>query len=349
MDSALRIVDANLNRAAEGLRLLEDIARFVLNDAAISEQLKTMRHELVRADPAFNQQLLQSRDSVGDVGVRAEVPGEEKRKGLPLIVVANSRRVQESLRTLEEVAKLPEPAPQLDSGKFKQARFDLYTLEQKILGKLLRLDKVKYIYGLYAIIDTECLRGRSHIDAARQILSAGVKVIQLRDKTTTKKLLLPIARELRDLCSRHDVLFIVNDYLDIALASGADGLHVGQDDLPVESARKLLPIDKILGCSVTTVEQAIAAQSAGADYIAVGSVFPTTTKEAVQVVGLECLRRVRQSVNTPLVAIGGINKDNAREAIAAGANSVSVISAILQAQDIAQAAREIMSKIEACK
>jgi len=349
MDSALRIVDANLNRTSEGLRLLEDIARFVLNDAAISEQLKTMRHELVRADLAFNQQLLQSRDSVGDVGVRAEVAGEEKRKELPLIVVANSRRVQESLRTLEEVAKLPELAPQLDSGKFKQARFDLYTLEQKILGKLLRLDKTKYIYGLYVIIDTQCLRGRSHIDAAGQVISAGVKVMQLRDKTTTKKLLLPIARELRDLCSRNDVLFIVNDYLDIALASEADGLHVGQDDLPVESARKFLPIDKILGCSVTTVEQAIAAQSAGADYIAVGSVFPTATKEAVQVVGLECLRQVRQSVNTPLVAIGGINKNNARETIAAGADAVSVISAILQAQDIAQAAREIMSKIEVCK
>jgi thiamine-phosphate pyrophosphorylase len=145
------------------------------------------------------------------------------------------------------------------------------------------------------------------------------------------------------------VLFIVNDYLDIALASEADGLHVGQDDLPVESARRLLPMDKILGCSVTTAEQAIAAQSAGADYIAVGSVFPTATKEAVQVVGLECLRQVRQSVNTSLVAIGGINKDNACEAIAAGADAVSVISAILQAQDIAQAAREIMSKIEVCK
>ncbi len=143
LSTTWRIIDASLNRTGEGLRLLEDIARFVLNDADLSERLKTMRHELVRADVTFNQQLLQSRDSTGDVGINLEVAGEEKQKELPLIAVANARRVQESLRTLEELAKLPDISRHLDSEKFKQARFELYTLEQKLLAKLMRLDKTK--------------------------------------------------------------------------------------------------------------------------------------------------------------------------------------------------------------
>lgn len=349
MDTTLRIVDASLNRIAEGLRLLEDVARFVLNDAAISERLKTMRHELVRSDLAFNRQLIQSRDAAGDVGAGMDVAGEKKQKEMPLIVVANARRVQESLRVLEELGKVPDLALKLDSEKYKQARFDLYGLQQKILGKLLRLDKIKYIYGLYAIVDTQCLNNRNHVEVARQIINGGAKVIQLRDKCSTEKALLPVALELKDLCARHDVLFIVNDYLDIALACGADGLHVGQDDLPVEYARKLLPQDKVLGCSVTSVEQALAAESAGADYIAAGSVYLTASKDNVKVIGLECLSSIKKAIKIPLVAIGGINRDNAREVCAAGADAVSVISAILKANDIEQATREIINEIGACK
>jgi thiamine-phosphate diphosphorylase len=143
------------------------------------------------------------------------------------------------------------------------------------------------------------------------------------------------------------VLFIVNDYLDIALAADADGLHLGQNDLPTKVARKLLPIDKILGCSTTTVDQAITAESDGADYIAVGSIYPTTSKETAKVIGLEGLRQIRQAVTLPLVAIGGITKDNAAEVIAAGASSVAVISAILQAGSPEEAARQIVARLEA--
>jgi len=145
------------------------------------------------------------------------------------------------------------------------------------------------------------------------------------------------------------VLFIVNDYLDIALAAEADGLHLGQDDLPIEVARKLLPMDKILGCSTTTVDQAIAAESEGADYIAVGSMYPTPSKETAEVVGLDRLRQIRQAVTSPLVAIGGITKDNAAEVIAAGADAVAVISAVLQAEDIEEATRQIIDRLEAQK
>ena len=342
----LRIIDANLNRIGEGLRLLEDTARLLLNDASLTQQLKTMRHELVKGDWSFNKQLLQARNSEGDVGINIETPEQEKQRELPLMVVANSRRVQESLRTVEELAKIPGITPKLNSEKFKQARFNLYTIERNLLSRLLRQDKIKHIPGLYAIIDTQALKGRSHIEVASQIIRGGAKTIQLRDKLLSKKEMLPIAQQLKNLCAEHNVLFIVNDYLDIALAADADGLHLGQNDLPTKVARKLLPIDKILGCSTTTVDQAVTAESDGADYIAVGSIYPTTSKETAKVIGLEGLRQIRQAVALPLVAIGGITKDNAAEVIATGASSVAVISAILQAGSPEEAARQIVARLE---
>jgi thiamine-phosphate diphosphorylase len=151
---------------------------------------------------------------------------------------------------------------------------------------------------------------------------------------------------LKNLCAEHNVPFIINDYLDLALAADADGLHLGQDDLPVKVARKLLPIDKIIGSSTTTVDQAVAAESEGADYIAVGSIYPTPSKETAKVVGLDRLSQIRQAVTLPLVAIGGITRDNVDEVIAAGASAVAIISAILQAKDIAAAARQIVDRLE---
>ena len=134
-----RIIDANLNRIGEGLRLLEDIARLLLNDAELTGQLKTMRHQILESDLSFQQHLIQSRNSEGDVGIDIEVPGGEKQRDLPTTVIANSRRVQEALRVLEELAKAP--GIELDSERLKHARFDLYTIEQKLLSRLLRRNK----------------------------------------------------------------------------------------------------------------------------------------------------------------------------------------------------------------
>ena len=339
-----RIIDASLNRIGEGLRLLEDSARLMLNDATLTQQLKNMRHELVRSDWSIQQQLLQARDSEGDVGIDMEVPGEEKQREIPVTIVANARRVQESLRVMEEMAKAPGLG--LDSEKFKQARFALYAIEKALLSRVLRQDKIKRLFGLYVIIDATALRGRSHIEVAGQAIRGGAKVIQLRDKVHSKKELLTIAQELRNLCAEQDVLFIMNDYLDVALAVDADGLHAGQDDLPVKVARRLLPIDRILGCSVRTVDKAAIAQSEGADYIAVGAMYPTSSKETAEVVGTERLKQIRQAVTLPLVAIGGINASNVSEVLTAGADSVAVISAVLGAEDVEGATRQIVNMIE---
>jgi thiamine-phosphate pyrophosphorylase len=342
----LRIIDASLNRIGEGLRLLEELARLLLNDATLTQQLKNMRHELIRGDWPFHQQLLESRDSAGDIGVDMQVPGEEKQRDLPTTVMANARRVQESLRTLEELAKIPGVPKELDPERFKQARFSLYTLEQDLIARLLRKEKTDRLHGLYLIIDTQALKGRGHVEVASQVIRGGATTIQLRDKTMSRRELLTVAQELKKLCGEHNVLFIINDYLDLALAAEADGLHLGQDDLPIKVARKLLPFDKILGCSVTTVEQAVTAASEGADHIAVGSMYPTPSKETAKVVGPEILRQVRQKISLPLVAIGGINKDNAAEVKAAGADSVAVISAVLGAKDPEEEARKIVDRLE---
>ena len=341
-----RIIDASRNRIGEGLRLLEDVARLLLGEAGVTEQLKVMRHELVRLDESLYQRLLESRDSAGDVGVDIEVPGEEKQRDLPTIIVANARRVQEALRTLEELAKLPEVAPHLDSEKFKHARFQLYTIEQDLFGRILRQDKTERVGGLYVILDTASLVGRSHIEVARQVIRGGASVIQLRDKTTPKDELLALARELAALCHENGVLFIMNDYLELAIAAGADGLHIGREDLPCTEVRKLLPINMILGRSVTSVELAVAAEADGADYIAVGSMYPTPSKAKAVVVGPEMLSQVRQATSRPLVAIGGITRDNAAEVMATGADAIAVIRAVVSADSPEEAARQIVNEIE---
>jgi len=342
----LRLIDANLDRLGEGLRVLEDVARFLLDDAEISKQLKTLRHELLESVFPLEHQLLAARKAGEDVGAFVDLPKEIKRTGLPEIVIANARRAQESLRVLEEFAKLPESPLTIKSEKLEESRFLLYELEQKLLSKLLRQEKTNRLAGLYLILDTQALKGRSEAEAATEAIRGGVKAIQLRDKQHTKAELLEIARRIKEICTENEVLFIINDYLDIALATGADGLHLGQGDLPVSEARRLLPIDKILGCSTKTISEAVRAQYEGADYVAVGSIYPTISKDNYKLVGPNTLKQIREKISSPLVAIGGINETNIEEVIGAGADGIAVISAILGVEDVEGATRKLVIKLE---
>jgi len=154
-------------------------------------------------------------------------------------------------------------------------------------------------------------------------------------------MLVPLARELKDVCAESGALFIVKDYIELAIASDADGLHIGQEDLPTEAARKMLPGDKILGCSSATLEEALKAEKEGADYIAVGSIYPTQSKSPTRLAGLKTLRQVKNKVSVPVVAIGGINEDNIARVIDAGADAVAVISAVLGADDIRGASQRL--------
>lgn len=342
-----RLVDASLNRLAEGLRYLEDVSRFLLNDVSLTKRLKSLRHILVTSDWQFQKQLLESRNATGDVGIGIEIPdAADKKRDLMPSIVANARRVQEALRTLEEFSKVTSFPTHLSPQKLEQARFDLYTIEKELLARLLRQDKAKRIRGLYVIIDGQALKGCSHLDVTRQVLRGGATIIQLRDKILDHGQLLPLAQEMKRLCAENNALFIMNDYLDVALAVQADGLHVGQTDLPVTVVRKLVPMDMLIGCSVDTVAQARKAQAEGADYVAIGAIFPTPSKEA-KIVGLGALRRVKRAVSVPIVAIGGVTQTNISEVKAAGADAASVISAVLGAPSPEKAVKQLVKKFEA--
>ncbi len=345
------MIDANLNRSSEGLRVLEDVARFLLNDAQLSQRLRTLRHDLARETQLLNVGLLSHRDSEHDVGrlhSKGKDPAEEATsvRGLVGLVTANAKRVEESLRAMEEVAKLPEMNSMLNTASFEQTRFALYTLERDLISRISRRDKTDRIAGLYVILDRQFLAGRDALEIAGQIIEGGASVIQLRDKQSKKGELLPVAQELKELCSQAGVLFIINDHLDLALAVDSDGLHIGQEDLPVSVVRRELAIDKTVGCSVTTVPQATRAQNEGADYIAVGSMFPTTTKNEAVVVGVDMLKELKRVVSVPLVAIGGINRINIGEVVNAGADAVAVVSAVLGENDVKGATQKLVARID---
>lgn len=342
----LRILDANLNRIGEGLRVLEDISRFTLNDRNISERLKGLRHQLLPTERSIQESLLNARDAQADVGAYLEVEGEGERLGTASLVSANSRRVQQSLRVIEEITKIPGQEFRLDWNEFKRARFTVYELEQSILLQLTRRDKRDRLTGLYLILDTQALGDRRDVDVARQALEGGTCIIQLRDKVRPRSELIPVSVELKRLCAEYNALFIVNDYLDVALASDADGLHIGQDDLPLSVARMLMPGNKIVGGSAATLDEAALADAQGADYVAVGSIYPSPSKPGTRIAGLETLRWVKDTVTIPVVAIGGINEDNVAQVINAGADAYAVISAVLGADDITEASRRLASLME---
>lgn len=340
----LRIIDANVNRLGEGLRVLEEFARMTLDDRDLTQRLKDLRHRTVILPTELLVKLLEARDSADDVGSDMNVTGVEPSRGIPETIIANSRRIQESLRVLEEIAKLPSSG--LDSERFRQARFSIYTVEKDLIAKLGKADKLSRLKGLYVIIDAEFLRGRDPAGLTRAVIRGGANVIQYRDKIHGIRDILAIAGQVRDACRETGTLFIMNDSLETALAVDADGLHVGQDDMPVDVARRLLPANRILGCSVRTIEEAKLARDLGADHLGVGAMFATPTKGEALAVGPERLAEIKQEIDLPLVAIGGINSTNIETVMETGADAACVISAVLSAEDAEAASRGLVTIIK---
>lgn len=195
---------------------------------------------------------------------------------------------------------------------------------------------------MYTITDAALSRGRSHIDVIAAAIRGGATIVQYREKNASTRKMIDEARALLDLCRKHHVPFIVNDRLDVALAVDADGVHVGQDDMPASLARKLIGKQKILGVSAENEAQARTAIADGADYLGVGAIFPTATKSDVGIpIGLEGVERIVRVSTVPVAGIGGINALNAAGVIRAGAVGVAVISAIVNAEDVERATREL--------
>jgi thiamine-phosphate diphosphorylase len=202
------------------------------------------------------------------------------------------------------------------------------------------------ISGLYVIIDPGACAQRNAIDVARLALEGGASMLQWRDKRREKGDQLPQARALRELCARHGALLIVNDHVDLALAAGADGVHLGQRDLPVELVRPLVPPGFIIGVSTNNAQEARRAEANGASYVAIGSIFPTASKEPerTRAASPERVREVKAAVRVPVVAIGGINASNISQVLAAGADAIAVISAVCSAADPRSAAAELAGR-----
>ena len=333
-----RLLDANLNRAAEGLRVLEDIARFYFDQQQLSAELRSLRHTLRELFQGHEKSLLAARDAGDDVGKITSMHNTtDQRRCLRDTAHANFKRVQEATRVLEETIKAQ---GEYQTGKrVEQVRFSVYELESRFLQFFRRTLPA----GIYGILGEKFSLGRNNVKVARQMVEAGIAVLQYREKLKDKSIraIYEECLAIRAITKDAGIPFIINDYADIALMVGADGIHQGQDDLPISELRTIAP-DMLLGCSTHAPEQAKKALQDGADYIGVGPIFSTQTKEDVCApVGLEYLTWVVNNTTMPFVAIGGIKRDNLPQVLAKGAKTVCLVTEIIGAENIGQRIREI--------
>lgn len=326
---AARILDASANRAREALRVLEDLARFSLGDAILTRRLKETRHELTDAleelPPGL---LLAARDTVGDVGTAIGAERELIRQSLADIAGANFSRLQEALRSLEEYGKLyGSSLPQ----RLEMLRYKSYTLERSLVTNVdsaARLADAR-LYVLLGGADCRASLEWTIAEAA----AGGANMIQLREKSLDDRKLLARAHDVRRWTRQAGVLLIVNDRPDIARLVGADGVHLGQDDMPVREARRIVGPRALVGVSTHDIEQVRQAVADGANYIGVGPTFPSATKQFDALAGLEFVRAATAETSLPAFVLGGITIGNVADAARAGAKRIAVSAAIAQADD----------------
>jgi len=274
--------------------------------------------------------------------MRRSLPGGEGEPGpRPRLTPAQAVPTLASVRALvDHLADLGAlGAPWLERARRVLPRAELR------LGQEVRRPLRERVRGVYVILDPSATGGRDPLQVAESALRGGARILQWRDKHREKGDQEPTARRLADLCRQYGALFFVNDHADLALAVGADGVHLGQHDLSPASARRCLPLDRLVGRSNATLEEALDSEAMGVDYVAVGSIYPTASKEPqrTRYAGLETLRRVKEAVGVPVVAIGGITPENAGEVVRAGADAVAVIRAVCSAPDPEGAVRALAS------
>ncbi|MFH7241866.1 MAG: thiamine phosphate synthase [Spirulina sp.] len=328
-----RILDANLDRAREGLRIVEEWCRFGLNDADKTDQIKHLRQILAQwHDPILRQ----ARDTPGDPGTALTHPQEAERGDVAAVLLANLCRVQEALRVLEEYGKLYRSD---FAAACKTMRYQVYTLESELLGgdRLHRLRQAP----VYLVTSPQ----ENLIATVEAALKGGITLVQYRDKNTEDEVRFQRAQQLRDLCHQYRAIFLVNDRVDLALAVGADGVHLGQTDLPVAVARRLLGPQAIIGRSTTNPEEMNRALSEGADYIGVGPVYSTPTKPGKAAAGLDYVRYAAAQAPVPWFAIGGIDGENIGDVLQAGAQQVAIVRAVMEAENPTQAAQTILNQV----
>ncbi|BAB73300.1 thiamin-phosphate pyrophosphorylase [Trichormus variabilis NIES-23] len=332
-----RILDANLDRAREGLRIIEEWCRFGLNSGQLAGECKYLRQEVA---VWHTEELRAARDTAGDPGTDLSHPQEEQRSSIKALLQANFCRVEEALRVLEEYGKLYHPKM---GQACKQMRYRVYSLETNLMGhqrhQLLRRSR------LYLVTSPS----ESLLPTVEAALKGGLTLLQYRDKDTDDFVRLELATKLRQLCHSYGALFIINDRVDLALAVDADGVHLGQQDMPIATARQLLGPQRLIGRSTTNADEMQKAIAEGADYIGVGPVYETPTKIGKAAAGLGYVSYAAQHSSVPWFAIGGIDANNINDVIDAGAERVAVVRSLMQAEQPTLVTQYLISQLNRIK
>ncbi len=332
-----QIIDANLDRAREGLRVLEDWARFGLGKENYVEKIKNFRQILGKNHLEVYKQ---SRNHIEDKCKGLIHQEQIKRKTSEQIISSNSGRVQEALRVIEEFSRLHNHEL---SKIASEIRYEIYTIEIELLGlsKCKKSEEILKENDLYVITDQK----DNLLEIIEEILIAGVRIIQHRFKKGTDKDHLKEAIQIKNLCKRYNSLFIVNDRIDIALASNADGIHLGQDDLDLKTARKLLGYSKIIGVSANNEIDISNALKEGCDYIGIGPVYETTTKKKKKPIGIAKIKTLTKGLNIPWFAIGGIKSNKISYLKRNGFKKFALISQLMNSEDPKEEAIIILKEL----
>lgn len=323
-----RIIDVNLNRCMESLRIIEDINRFYLNQKKTTLQLKNIRHNIIKHFKSSN--LLPFRDTIKDTAKFLNTPDEFKRKNIFEVIQSNCKRLQESSRVLEEFLKLND---QKGAEMFKKIRFYIYNLEKKILTSI----KKEFDLSLYIIIDTNFIKIKDIEITVNDIIKGGATIIQLRSKNMYGRHLLNTAKKIKNISEKFKIPFIMDDRIDIAIASDADGIHVGQKDLRPDLIRDKFFYNKIIGYSASNEKEIKEGIKFKADYIGLGPAFQTNTKkDSGKPLGLQKVKQLYHKYNKtiPIVVIGGINPDTIKMCLQADIKNFAIISSILESKNI---------------
>lgn len=349
------MMDANANRAREALRVMEDVARFVLNDEPLSRELKSMRHDLQAALTTLPAGWIESsRDTPGDVGTQISTASEARRTHLLDVATAAAKRLTEALRVLEETSKTLTHRPgqpamgDASAGKplsqrLESIRYRAYAAETELT---LMLGTGRATQWRVCVLLTESLCSRPWRDVLTAVIDGGADCIQLREKDMDGGALADRTREVIELARPAGVSVINNDRLDIALATGADGVHLGTGDLSIRDARRIAGRSLLIGASTHDLDEAEQAVRAGADYCGVGAMFTTARKPGRQPVGPAYLRAfVTRYPEKPHLAIGGVTPENVHRLVEAGARGVAISGCACAADDPARVVRQLDSAV----
>ncbi len=323
---------------------MEEFARFVEDDPRLSERLKSLRHQLAGAMGRLARpRLLAARDTAGDVGTVIAHAEEYRRTSMAEVMAASAARTQQSLRCLEEYGKTIDPRL---GALIEQLRYDCYEVAAELELRMEPDRRRQRLNAsvLYVLLDAD-RSAEAFTERVRCLAAAGVDIFQLRDHSRDDRTLYERACLGTRIAREAESLFIVNDRVDLAVAADADGVHVGQDELPAAAARQIVGPQRLVGVSTHSLPQARAAVVEGADYIGCGPMFPGPTKPFDVYVGPALLEQVANEVTLPAFAIGGITSDNLDQVLAAGVRRIAVTSAIGAAADPATAARELKGRL----